>query len=111
MKLLSYLRLELNTKVGLLPSKSFIFVYFNESPFKMIKNAQARQKIITTHILLKISTSKGNQTMKFGQLIKYNMKNILFKNSYTNYGGEASSRPFYNKSKLSIFLGQQSEML
>ena len=49
--------------------------------------------------------------MKFGQLIKYNMKNILFKNSYTNYGGEASSRPFYNKSKLSIFLGQQSEML
>ena len=96
MKLLSYLRLELNTKVGLLPSKSFIFVYFNEGPFKMIKNAQ---------------TSKGNQTMKFGQLIKYNMKNILFKNSYTNYGGEASSRPFYNKSKLNIFLGQQSEML
>ena len=59
-KLLSYLRLELNIKVGLLPSKTFIFVYFNESPFKMIKNAQARQKIITTHILLKISTSKGN---------------------------------------------------
>ena len=26
--------------------------------------------------------------MKFGQLIKYNMKNIFVENSYTNYGGK-----------------------
>ena len=30
-----------------------------------------------THILLIISRSKGNQTMKLGQLIKYNLRNIF----------------------------------
>ena len=30
------------------------------------------QQTITIHILPNISRSKGNQTMKFGQLIKYN---------------------------------------
>ena len=34
---------------------------------------------IVIHILLNISQSKGNQTMKFGQLIKYNKGNILQK--------------------------------
>ena len=34
--------------------------------------SQTRQQIITLHILPKnISRSKGNQTMKFGQLIKH----------------------------------------
>ena len=28
------------------------------------------------HILTNISRSKGNETIKFGQLIKYNMRNI-----------------------------------
>ena len=28
------------------------------------------------HILLNISRSKGNQTMKFGQFIEYNVRNI-----------------------------------
>ena len=32
---------------------------------------------IAIHILPNISQSKGNQTMKFGQLIEYNMKNIF----------------------------------
>ena len=36
---------------------------------------------ITIHILPKISQSKGNQTMKFGQLIEYN-KRVSFLQSY-----------------------------
>ena len=52
-----------------------------------------------------ISRSKGNQTMKFGQLIEYNMRNI-FQKSYTKCGGETSPRPFSEKLKLSISLDQ-----
>ena len=63
------------------------------------------------HILFNISRSKGNETMKCGQLIKYNMRNILLEKSYIRCGGETSSGPFYKKSKLSISLNQQSEML
>ena len=48
--------------------------------------------------------------MKFGQLIE-NKRNIFPKKSDTKFGGEASPRPFYKKSKLSISLDQQSEML
>ena len=33
---------------------------------------------ITRHILLNISQIKGNQTMKFGQLIEHPMRNIFF---------------------------------
>ena len=39
------------------------------------------------------------------------MRNIFLEKSYTKYGGEASPRPFYEKSKLSVSLDQQSEML
>ena len=67
-------------------------------------------KIFITHILPNISRSKESQTIKF-QLIEYNMRNIFLEKSYTKYGGEASPRPFYEKSKLSVSLDQQSEML
>ena len=36
--------------------------------------SQPRKQTIAVHILLNISRSKGNQTMKFGQLIEYNVK-------------------------------------
>ena len=49
-----------------------------------------------------ISRSKGNQTMKFGQLIECNMRNIFLEKSYTKCGGETSPRPFSGKLKLSI---------
>ena len=49
--------------------------------------------------------------MKFGQLIEYDIRNIFLEKSYTKYGGLASSRPFSKKSKMSIFLDQQSKML
>ena len=50
--------------------------------------------------------------MKFGQLIEYNMRNSFLEKPYTTCGGEASPRHFYKKkSKLSISLDRQSEML
>ena len=50
--------------------------------------SQPGKQTIGIHILPNISTSKGIQTMKFGQLIEYNMRNIFLKKSYTKYGGE-----------------------
>ena len=44
--------------------------------------------------------------MKFGQLIEYNMRNIIVGKLYTKYGGETSPRPFSEKLKLSILLDQ-----
>ena len=41
--------------------------------------SQTRTQAITINILPDISRNKSNQTMKFGQLIEYNMKNILLK--------------------------------
>ena len=38
-------------------------------------------------------------------------KNSFLEKSCTKCGGEASPRPFYKKSKLSISLDQQSKML
>ena len=61
--------------------------------------SQNRQQMFTRHVLLNVSRGKGNQTMKFGELIEYNMRNIFIEKSYTKYGGEASPRPFYKKSK------------
>ena len=58
------------------------------------------------HILPNISRSKGNQTIEFGQLIEYNMRNIFLEKSYTKCGGETSARPFSEKLKLSISLDQ-----
>ena len=54
------------------------------------------------HILPNLSRSKGNQAMKFGQLIEYNMRNIFIEKSYTKCGGETILSPFSKKSKLSI---------
>ena len=50
---------------------------------------------ICIYILPNISRSKGNQTMKLGQLIEHNMINIFLKKSYTKYGGNGSPSAFY----------------
>ena len=39
--------------------------------------SQTALQTITIHILPNISQSKGNQTIKFGQLIEYNKRNIF----------------------------------
>ena len=54
------------------------------------------------HILPNISKSKQNQTIKFGQLIDYNMGNTFVAKSCSSYGGETIPRPFSKKSKFSI---------
>ena len=46
--------------------------------------SQPGLKTILIHILPNISQSKGNQTMKFGQLVEYNKINIFFKNYAEN---------------------------
>ena len=43
---------------------------------------------IIIHILPNILRSKGNETMKFGELIECNMRNIFLEKSYTRCGGE-----------------------
>ena len=73
--------------------------------------SQPGAQTIAIDILPNISRTKGNQTMKLGQLIGYNKKNIFLEISYTEYGGETSPRPFFKKSKLSIYLDQQSKVL
>ena len=48
---------------------------------------------IAMHILPKSLQSKGNQTMKFGQLVDYNKRNIFLQKLCRKWGKETSSRP------------------
>ena len=57
--------------------------------------SQPGQQIITIYILSDISRRKGNQTMKFGQLIEYSMINIFLEKSYTKCVGKTSPRPAF----------------
>ena len=65
--------------------------------------SQPGKKTISVHILINISKSKGNRTMKFGQLIGYNMRNIFPEKSCAKCVGETinsaylwiNSRKFY----------------
>ena len=65
---------------------------------------QPGQQAIAIHILSNISRNKDNQTMKFGQIVEYNMRNIFVEKLYTKCGGEAIPKPFSKKPKLSISL-------
>ena len=68
--------------------------------------SQSGKQTIAMNVLPNISRNKGNRTMRFGQLIEYNMRNIFLEKSYTKCGGETSPRPFSEKLKLSISLDQ-----
>ena len=46
------------------------------------------------HILPNISRSKDNQSMKFGELVEYNMRKIIFEKSYTKCGGKTIARNY-----------------
>ena len=61
------------------------------------------------HLLPDISIRPGNKAMKFGQLIKYKVRNNSPEKSYTKWGGETSPRPFSKNSKLSVSLDQPSK--
>ena len=53
------------------------------------------QYAITIHILPNISRIKGNQTLKFGQIIKYNNRNDFLQKSCIKWSRDASSRPLF----------------
>ena len=65
---------------------------------------QPGKQTIAKHILSNISRIKGNQTMKFGQLLVYNMRNNFLEKSGTKYFGETIHKLFFKYSKLSISL-------
>ena len=56
--------------------------------------SQPGKQTIVIDILSYISREKDNQTMKFGQLIDYNVRNIFLEKSYPNRGRETSPEPF-----------------
>ena len=57
--------------------------------------SQPGLQTIVIHILLNISQSKDNQTMKIGQLIEYNKWNIFIQKLFGKWGRETSSRPSF----------------
>ena len=74
-------------------------------------SSQPGQQTIVIHMLAYISRRESNQTMKFGQLTEYYMRNIFLGKSYTKYGGETSPGLFSGKLKMRISLDQQSRVL
>ena len=54
--------------------------------------SQSGKQAIATHILPNISRSKGDQRMKFSQLIECNMRNIFLESLYSKCGGQTISR-------------------
>ena len=52
---------------------------------------------VTSWLANNILRRTGNQTMKFGQLKEYNMRNIFLEKSCTEYGEKTSPRPFSEK--------------
>ena len=55
---------------------------------------------IAIHILPNFSRNKGNQALKFGQLIQYNERKNFLEKSYKKCCGKTSNRPFSEKLKL-----------
>ena len=84
-----------------------IFLRISGSPdFKLISKfmtSRPGSETSAIQIFPNISRSKGNPTIKFGQLKECNMRNTLsFEKSYTKFGGETIPRPFFKKSKLIV---------
>ena len=67
-----------------------------------IYDVQPDQQTIAIHILTNIPISKDNQTMKIGQLLEYNLRNLFLEKSYTKCGGETIPRPFSKKIKIKL---------
>ena len=55
--------------------------------------SQPGSETIAIQILPNISRSKGNQAMKFSQLIECDMRNIFLEKSYSKCGEESGPRP------------------
>ena len=57
--------------------------------------SQPGLQTIVVHILPNISQSKGNQAMEFGEVIKYNKRNIFLQKLCRKWVKENSSRPLF----------------
>ena len=57
--------------------------------------SQPGLQTIAIHIFPNISQSKGNKTMKFGQLIEYNKRNIFLQKLRGKWSRGTSSRPLF----------------
>ena len=60
--------------------------------------SQPGSQTTSIHKLTNIWRKKDNQTMKSGQLIKYNMRSIFPEESYTKSAGDTIPGPFSKKS-------------
>ena len=49
--------------------------------------SQTRKQTITVHVSSNVSRNKGDQIMKLGQFIKYDVRNIFLKNHSENEEG------------------------
>ena len=64
--------------------------------------SQPGTQVIAVHILPKISRSKGNQTMKYGQLTECNMRNIFLENHSQNVMEKLFQDPFLKNQIISL---------
>ena len=55
--------------------------------------SQTGKQTIAIHILPNISGSKGDKTMKIGQVIEYSMRTIYHEKPNTKCGGQTIPRP------------------
>ena len=73
---------------------TFLSCFFDYVEIQLGKSkfmtSQSEQQKMTIHTFSNISRGKGNQTVKFGQLIEYNMANIFLEKSYTKFSEETS---------------------
>ena len=53
------------------------------------------KQIITKYVLPKISRSKSNQAMEFGQIIDHDVRNIFLQKSCKEWGRETSSKSHF----------------
>ena len=58
--------------------------------------SQPGLQTIAIHAFANISQSKGNHTMKFGQLIEYYKTNIFLQKLCRKWSKESSSRPLFS---------------
>ena len=64
------------------------------------------KQTIAIHILLNISRSKGNHTMKLSQLVEYNLgNNFLEKSQYIKCDAETIPKSFSKKIKIDHISG------
>ena len=73
--------------------------------------SQSGKQTIAIHMLPNISGRKDNQTVKFGRLIQYNMRNNFLEKAYTKYDGKTFHRFFSKKSQSSLPPDQKSKAL